>query len=64
MGGNLVGGSEDDDEVIVIDFSKMPSNIEKIDITVAIHEADERDQNFGMVSDAYVWVAKQGCDFS
>ena len=57
MGDNLVGGSGGDDEVILIDFSKVPADVEKIAITVTIYEADERRQNFGQVSQAYVRVA-------
>ena len=36
----------------------MPKDIEKIAITVTIHEAVARKQNFGQVSNAYVRVAK------
>jgi len=53
-GDNRTGEGEGDDEQIKIDFSKMPKNIEKIAITVTIHEAKERGQNFGQVSNAYV----------
>lgn len=53
------GNSEDgDDEQIFIDFSKVPSWVEKIAITVTIHDAVNRRQNFGQVSNAYVRVAK------
>jgi len=52
-GGNSDGG---DDEQIIIDFTKLPEEIEKIAITVTIHEAMERRQNFGQVSNAYVRV--------
>ena len=54
-GGNSDGG---DDEQIYIDFTRMPPEIEKIAVTVTIHEAEERHQNFGQVSNAYVRVAK------
>lgn len=57
MGDNLVGGSGGDDEVITIDFTKVPQDVEKIVITVTIYEAEERGQNFGQVSRAYVRVA-------
>ena len=53
-GDNRTGDGDGDDEQIKIDFSKMPSNIEKIAITVTIHEAIERGQNFGQVSNAYI----------
>ncbi len=54
-GGNSDGG---DDEQIIIDFTKLPPEIEKIAITVTIHEADIRHQNFGQVSNAYVRVVQ------
>ncbi|MBD5558907.1 MAG: TerD family protein [Clostridia bacterium] len=57
MGDNLVGGSGGDDEVILIDFTKVPDDVDKIVITVTIYEAEERGQNFGQVSEAYVRVA-------
>jgi tellurium resistance protein TerD len=58
MGDNLTGEGEGDDETIIIDFAKVPQEIEKIAITVTIHEAVARKQNFGQVSNAYVRVAK------
>lgn len=60
MGDDTTGGnSEDgDDEQIFIDFSKIPSEIDKIAITVTIYDAVNRRQNFGQVSNAYVRVAK------
>lgn len=57
-GDNLTGEGEGDDEVILINFAKMPQDVQKIAITVTIHEADKRRQNFGQVSNAYVRVAK------
>lgn len=58
MGDNLVGGSGGDDEVILIDFTKVPDDVDKIVIAVTIYEAEERGQNFGQVSQAYVRLAK------
>lgn len=54
MGDNLTGEGEGDDEQIEIDLSKVPSNIEKIAITVTIYDAEQRRQNFGQVSNAYI----------
>ena len=51
-GDNLTGEGEGDDEVLVIDFSKIPPDIDKIAITVTIYEAPVRRQNFGQVSNA------------
>ncbi|MCL2325099.1 MAG: TerD family protein [Proteobacteria bacterium] len=55
-GDNLTGDGEGDDEVINIDLSLVPANIAKIVITVTIHEARPRGQNFGLVSNAYIRV--------
>lgn len=57
-GDNLTGEGDGDDEVVLIDFTKLPSVVHKIAITVTIHEAEMRKQNFGQVSNAYVRVAK------
>lgn len=56
MGDNRTGAGEGDDEQILIDLSAVPANIQKIDFTVTIYEADERQQNFGQVSNAYIHV--------
>lgn len=56
MGDNLTGAGEGDDEEIKIDLEKIPANIDKIDFTVTIYEAQERHQNFGQVSNAYIRV--------
>lgn len=55
-GDNRTGEGDGDDEAIIIDFSKVPSNIEKIAITVTIHDAIQRVQNFGQVTNAFVRV--------
>lgn len=58
-GDNKTGEGEGDDEIINIDLSKVPANISKIDFTVTIHEADERNQNFGQVNNSYIRVLNQ-----
>ena len=57
-GDNLTGAGEGDDEVLIIDFTKVPPDVQKIAITVTIYEAPQRRQNFGQVSNAYVRVAR------
>jgi len=59
MGDNKTGEGEGDDEVINIDLSAVPANVEKIDFTVTIFEADERNQNFGQVNNAYIRILNQ-----
>ena len=56
LGDNLTGAGEGDDEEIKIDLSKVPENVEKIDFTVTIYEAEERKQNFGQVENAFIRV--------
>lgn len=58
-GDNLTGVGDGDDEVIKVDFSKIPSNIDKVVFTVTIHEAEVRRQNFGQVSNAYIRVLNE-----
>jgi len=55
-GDNRTGEGEGDDETIKIDFAKLAPEVKKVVIAVTIHEAAERKQNFGMVSDAYARV--------
>jgi len=56
LGDNLTGEGSGDDEQIKIDLSKVPANVEKIDFTVTIYEADTRNQNFGQVENAFIRV--------
>ena len=43
----------------MVDFSKIPSSIEKIPIIVTIHEAGERQQNFGQISTAFIRIINE-----
>ncbi len=56
QGDNLTGLGDGDDEQVRIDLSKVPANVHKIDFTVTIHDAEERAQNFGQVSNSYIRV--------
>lgn len=59
MGDNLTGDGEGDDEQITIDLSKVPAGITRIIFSATIHEADERRQNFGQVSNAYIRIVDE-----
>lgn len=61
-GDNLTGDGDGDDEVVHIDLSKVPSNIEKITFTVTIHDAENRGQNFGMVSNSFIRVFNESAE--
>lgn len=54
LGDNRTGEGEGDDEGLIVDLRKIPEDVVKIVITVTIHEADKRGQNFGQVSNAYI----------
>jgi len=56
LGDNTTGEGEGDDEQITVDLSNVPADVDKIVISVTIHEAETRNQNFGMVSQAFVRV--------
>ncbi|MCJ7856610.1 TerD family protein [Lachnospiraceae bacterium NSJ-143] len=56
MGDNRTGEGEGDDEQIKIDLSKVPGNINKVVFAVTIYEAEERRQNFGQVSNAFIRI--------
>jgi tellurium resistance protein TerD len=58
-GDNLTGDGEGDDEQIKVALSKVPANIAKVSITVTIHDAAARSQNFGQVSNAFVRVVNE-----
>jgi tellurium resistance protein TerD len=55
-GDNLTGEGDGDDEVINVDLSKVDTKYNSLAITVTIHEAEARKQNFGQVSNAFVRV--------
>ena len=55
-GDNRTGAGEGDDEQIFVDLTLIPANIEKVDFTVTIYDADVRRQNFGQVNNAYVRI--------
>ncbi|MBQ6976043.1 MAG: TerD family protein [Selenomonadaceae bacterium] len=56
MGDNLTGEGEGDDEQIKVNLATVPANVQKIDFTVTIYEAEERNQNFGQVENAFIRV--------
>ncbi|MCC0177449.1 TerD family protein [Waterburya agarophytonicola K14] len=56
LGDNRTGAGEGDDEVIKVNLKQVPAEINKIVMTVTIHEAEERQQNFGQVQNAFVRV--------
>jgi tellurium resistance protein TerD len=59
-GDNRTGAGEGDDEVMLVDLTKMMTEVQKVAFAVTIHEADARRQNFGMVRHAYIRILNEG----
>ncbi|WP_158773693.1 TerD family protein [Cobetia sp. L2A1] len=55
-GDNLTGEGDGDDEVIIVDLEKVPADVEKLAVTVTIHEAESRGQNFGGIENAFARI--------
>ncbi|MCJ0826865.1 TerD family protein [Acinetobacter sp. NIPH1876] len=58
-GDNRSGQGDGDDETLLVDLSKVSPEIEKIAITVTIHDAQTRGQNFGQIANAFIRVVNQ-----
>jgi len=56
QGDNLTGEGEGDDEVVNVTLDRLPGDVAKVSFAVTIYEADQRRQNFGMVSNAFIRV--------
>ncbi len=54
MGDNLTGAGAGDDEQIVIDLNRVPSEYDRIVIAVNIYKAFDRHQHFGMIQNAFI----------
>jgi tellurium resistance protein TerD len=58
-GDNLTGEGEGDDEQIKVNLVAVPPEVEKITVTVSIYDADNRQQSFGQVRNAFIRVVNQ-----
>ncbi|WLR52723.1 TerD family protein [Bacillus tianshenii] len=59
-GDNLTGEGEGDDEQIMIDLKKVPSNINKLVFVVNIYDCQRRNQDFGMIENAFIRIVDKG----
>ena len=55
-GDNRTGQGDGDDESIKVDLSRITTVVDKIVITVTIHDAEIRRQNFGQIANAFIRV--------
>ena len=58
-GDNLTGEGEGDDEVIKVNLATVPADVDKIVFPVSIYDADNRQQSFGQVRNAFIRVVNQ-----
>lgn len=61
-GDNRTGDGDGDDEAIKVSLDKVPAHINRLVIAVTIHDAEARNQNFGMVLDAFVRLVNSDND--
>ncbi|MBS7344167.1 MAG: TerD family protein [Caryophanon sp.] len=62
LGDNRTGEGDGDDEQVTIQLSRVPQSVHRIAITVTIHDAEQRNQNFGQVANAFVRLVNQDND--
>ena len=58
-GDNRTGAGDGDDEVIKVNLTTVPADVDKIVITVTIHDAQARQQNFGQVGNAFIRIVNE-----
>ena len=56
QGDNLTGAGDGDDEQIIVELNKVPADYSKIVFVVTIYQARERNQQFGMIKNAFIRV--------
>lgn len=54
QGDNLTGDGDGDDEQVKIILSQLPADIDKVAVVVTIHDAENRRQSFGQVTNAFI----------
>jgi tellurium resistance protein TerD len=55
-GDNLTGEGDGDDEQVKVSLANVPTTVERIAFAITIHDAEQRSQNFGQVSNSYVRI--------
>jgi len=58
-GDNLTGEGDGDDEQVKVNLATVPAEVDKISFCITIHEATERGQNFGQVTNAFVRIVNE-----
>ena len=58
-GDNKTGVGEGDDEVVKVNLTGLPADVDKIAFIASIYDAETRKQAFGQVRNAYIRVVNQ-----
>ncbi|GAA1812128.1 MULTISPECIES: TerD family protein [Actinomadura] len=58
-GDNLTGEGEGDDESINVDLNAVPAECDRIVFPVSIYDADNRNQSFGQVRNAFIRIVNR-----
>ncbi|AAZ37149.1 chemical-damaging agent resistance protein C [Pseudomonas amygdali pv. tabaci str. ATCC 11528] len=58
-GDNRTGAGDGDDEVLKVNLTSVPADVDKIVFVVTIHDADSRKQNFGQVGGSFIRVLNE-----
>lgn len=58
-GDNRTGAGDGDDEVIKVDLSRVPADVDKVIFIVTIHDAEVRKQSFGQVGGSFIRVVNE-----
>lgn len=53
-GDNRTGAGDGDDETIIVDLSRVPSNVHKLSFVVNIYNGTKNNQHFGMIENAFI----------
>ncbi|MFX3625545.1 MAG: TerD family protein [Ectobacillus sp.] len=56
LGDNMTGVGSGDDETILIDLNRLPGRINQLIFVVNIYDCAEREQDFGMIRNAYIRI--------
>ncbi len=55
-GDNLTGDGDGDDEQVLVDLSRVPSQVHKLVFVVNIYDCVKRKQHFGMIQNAFIRI--------
>ncbi|OBX80052.1 TerD family protein [Faucicola atlantae] len=55
-GDNRTGEGDGDDETIKVDLTRLPADVSKVIFCAVIYDGQNRKQNFGQVSNAYIRI--------